>query len=257
MARKQYWALREGTVWTRTEVTSRWPFDAIKLRWKDRADDPVWMTALTETPVNRPQVDRWASTFETVGLTGGKREATRLFRILGTEASQERNRLALSGEDEKAVIALTIKQVNDHYDNEIKQLVIQLPQYGVIRAVEREWGASVYNAVKAETIKNICEPLKNSINAGGDPVRCLENAINESQNVVDTSATGMLTSYVKNRDMPLFLTKTKAHADFIVTANDLLTKLRAIRAAKEMSAEIERLNRRAPAVQSPVKSSGE
>jgi hypothetical protein len=244
-------------VWTRTEVTSRWPFDAIKLRWKDRADDPVWMTALTETPVNRPPVERWASTFETVGLTGGKREAARLFRILGTEASQERHRITLAGEDEKAVIAATIEQVNDHYDNEIKQLVIQLPQFGVIRAVEREWGASVYNAVKAETIKSICEPLKNTINAGGDPLRCLEQAISDSQSVVNTSATGMLTSYVKNRDMPLFLTKTKAHTDFIVTANDLLTKLRAIRAAKEMSAEIERLNRRAPVVHSPVKSSGE
>jgi hypothetical protein len=246
VARAQFWALRENTKWTRTEIKTKWPFDAIKSRWPANADDPVWMTALTPSAFDRPLADRWAHTWEVVGLGSAKREARRLFGRLEEQTRTESARKKLLATDEKTLVLDLATRWETILKDETMRLCTSIQQNSVGEALSRTYGASITAAVCAETRISHIRTVVGRIKAGADPIDAVTNELREAREQVAKSVHAQLTGYRTQIDAFVGLLRNHGVGLFIAEGENLLREVAAAREAKRLQAEIDKVHRTAP-----------
>lgn len=230
-------------------MKSKWPFDAIKARWPENADDPVWMTALMPSSVDRPLADRWAHNFEVVGLGSAKRAACRLFSMLQNQADTETTRRRHLATDEKTLILTHCARAAERVKSETASLVGAIQTRGVRSTLAKDYGNSVVSVFFTETVFACFEEVAQKINDGGDPLISLETVLQETRSRSAQGLNEYFSHYQKQVDSFARMCRLSGEAQFVSAAESLLRDVRAARDARELQMRIDQVHKTAP--QSP------
>jgi hypothetical protein len=186
MARAQFWALREGLKWTRTEIKSKWPFDEIKARWPQMATDPVWMTGLMPAPVDRPLAERWAHNYEVVGLGSAKRAAHKIYSSLLAAANTESARRRLLGFDIEQQVRQVIAKEKQRHQGNVEGIVSELTKApdSVCSLLSRAWRGSFSEAAISEKALDFFKKIEGWMNQGVEPLRAVDLTISTAKDTI-------------------------------------------------------------------------
>lgn len=143
MPRKQFWALRENVSWERTHTKTSFPTEAIQRRWPKLTEDTVTFAGLAPADVDRPAHERWAYTYEVVGLGSAVRSAAKTFQRLQEEAREEvkrRGHLKIKVDD---IVKSRIDSIQRAFESMRSDFIADLVKYSMKTMFTRTWSQNI------------------------------------------------------------------------------------------------------------------